>query len=95
MNLTLGDYLHLEYIQNQLDLKVVAICKQDLKFTEFENTLVLMNLVQVQLFLDKQNQINFIYGTIENPESIYDVRNTALTNYIRDSIKEHRNSQFC
>jgi len=36
MNLTVGDFIHLEYIDD-IDLEVVAICEQDLKFTELEN----------------------------------------------------------
>lgn len=79
MNVTTGDYIHLEYIQNEIDLEIVAICKQDLKFSEFESSLILVNIQQAQSFLDKQNEINFIYGTLTNPESIYDIRDVATT----------------
>lgn len=79
LNVTTGDYIHLEYIQNEIDLEIVAICKQDLKFSEFENSLILVNIQQAQSILDKPNSINFIYGTLKNPESIYDIRDVAAT----------------
>ncbi|MFX0031415.1 MAG: ABC transporter permease [Candidatus Hermodarchaeota archaeon] len=79
MNVTVGDFIHLEYIQNNIDLEIVAICKQELKFSEFENSLILVNMEQAQSFLNRQNEINFIYGTLLNPESIYDIRDVAAT----------------
>ncbi len=79
LNLTVGDFIHLEYLDD-LDLEVVAICKQELKFTELENSLILVNLQQAQSFLvNGKKEINFIYGTIENPETIYDIRNVDQT----------------
>ncbi|MFX0139056.1 MAG: ABC transporter permease [Candidatus Hodarchaeota archaeon] len=79
MNLTVGDFIHLEYLDD-IDLEVVAICEQELKFTELENSLILVNLQQAQSFLvSGKKEINFIYGTLENPETIYDIRNVDET----------------
>jgi len=79
MNLTVGDFVHLDYLDD-IDLEVVAICKQELKFTELENSLILVNLQQAQSFLvNGKKEINFIYGTLEHPELIYDIRNIDET----------------
>ncbi|MFW9945344.1 MAG: ABC transporter permease [Candidatus Odinarchaeota archaeon] len=79
LNLTVGDFIHLEYLDD-LDLEVVAICEQELKFTELENSLILVNIQQAQSFLVNGNkEINFIYGTLESPETIYDIRNVDET----------------
>ena len=79
LNVTIGDEIFLDYQQYSLQLEVIAICKQDLKFTELENSLILMNIGQAQDFLRRTEQINLVYGTIKNPESVYDVRDTTLT----------------
>ena len=79
LNVTLGDLIHLNYQNNDLDVEVVAICHQDLKFTELENALVILNLQQAQSFLNKEGKINLIMGTIENPQSIYVVSDIDLT----------------
>ena len=79
LNVSLGDLIHLDYQQYNLNVEVVAVCKQDLKFTEFENALIIINLQQAQLFLQREGEINLIMGTIENPQSIYDVSNIDLT----------------
>lgn len=79
MNLTIGDFIHLEYLDD-INLEVVAICEQDLKFTDLEKSLILVNLQQAQSFLvTGKKEINFIYGTLENPERIYDIRNIDET----------------
>jgi ABC-type antimicrobial peptide transport system permease subunit len=79
LNVSLGDLIHLDYQQYSLDVEVVAICKQDLKFTDFENALIIINLQQAQLFLQREGEINLIMGTFENPQSIYDVSDIDLT----------------
>jgi len=79
MNVTISDFIHLEYQQYSIDLEIVAICTQDMKFTDFENALIITNLPQVQSFLQRTNQINFVVGVIENPELVYDVSNLKLT----------------
>ncbi len=79
LNVSLGDVVYLESQFDTLDVEVVAICKQDSKFTNFENALVIINLQQAQLFLDKVGQINLIMGIIENPQSIYVVSDIAFT----------------
>ncbi|MHA1343459.1 MAG: ABC transporter permease, partial [Promethearchaeota archaeon] len=72
LNVSRGDIIHLEYQQYTLDVEIVEICEQDLKFFQFENALILLNLEQAQKFLNREGQINFIFGTIENREEIYD-----------------------
>ncbi|MHA1490995.1 MAG: ABC transporter permease [Promethearchaeota archaeon] len=79
LNVTKGDIIHLEYNQCQLNVSIVEICKQDLKFMEFEKALILVNLEQAQDFLNRENQINMIYGTIKNPHLIYDTSDVAET----------------
>lgn len=79
LNVTMGDLVHLSYQNHDLDVEVVAICQQDLKFTELENALILLNLEQAQSFLNKEGEINLIMGTIENPQSIYVVSDIDLT----------------
>jgi ABC-type antimicrobial peptide transport system permease subunit len=79
LNVSLGDLIHLDYQQYSLDVEVVAVCKQDLKFTEFENALIIINLQQAQSFLGNEGEINLIMGTLENPQSIYDVSDIDLT----------------
>ena len=79
LNVSLGDLIHLDYQQYSLDVEVVAVCKQDLKFTEFENALIIINLQQAQSFLQREGEINLIMGTLENPQSIYDVSDIDLT----------------
>ncbi len=79
LNITIGDLVHLSYQNHDLDVEVVAICQQDLKFTELENALIILNLEQTQLFLGKEGEINLVMGTIENPQSIYVVSDIDLT----------------
>ena len=79
LNVSLGDVVHLENQYDTLDVEVVAICKQDSKFTDLENALVIINLQQAQLFMDRVGQINLIMGTIENPQSIYVVSDIDFT----------------
>lgn len=79
LNVTRGDTLHLEYQTYDLNLTIVEICIQDLKFMQFENTLILVNLQQAQTFLQRDNQINFVVGTITDPKSVYDASNLDLT----------------
>jgi ABC-type antimicrobial peptide transport system permease subunit len=78
-NVSIGDMIYLEYQQYNLDVKVVSICKQDLKFFQFETSLILLNLEQAQQFLNRDNQINFIYGTIKNPQFVYDASDLDKT----------------
>ena len=78
--MSIGDFIQVDYLGESAELEVVSVCKQDLKFTELENTLIIVNIEQAQIILTRgRNEINFIAGTIENPESIYDVRNIDLT----------------
>jgi ABC-type antimicrobial peptide transport system permease subunit len=79
LNVTRGDSIHLEYQTYELNLTVVEICIQDLKFMQFENSLILINLQQAQTFLEREGLINFVAGTINNPKSVYDASNLDLT----------------
>ncbi|MBY8987134.1 MAG: ABC transporter permease [Candidatus Lokiarchaeota archaeon] len=79
LNVTLGDLIHLNYQNHDLDVEVVAICQQNLKFTELENALIILNLQQAQSFLEKEGEINLIMGTIQNPQSIYVVSDIDFT----------------
>ena len=80
LNVTVGDYVQVDYLGESADLEVVEVCRQDLKFTELENTLIIVNIEQAQNIITRgRSEINFIVGTVENPESIYDVRDVDLT----------------
>ena len=79
LNVSIGDIIHMNYQQYTLDVEVVAICNQDLKFTELENALVIINLEQAQSFLQREGEINLIMGTVENPQSIYVVSDIDFT----------------
>jgi ABC-type antimicrobial peptide transport system permease subunit len=79
LNVTRGDNIYLEYQTYELNLTVVEICIQDLKFMQFENSLILINLQQAQIFLEREGLINFVAGTIINPRSVYDASNLDLS----------------
>ncbi|MFX1504375.1 MAG: ABC transporter permease, partial [Promethearchaeota archaeon] len=79
LNVSRGDTILIEYQTYELNLTVVEICIQDLKFMQFENSLILINLQQAQTFLEREGLINFIAGTIKNPKSVYDASNLDLT----------------
>jgi ABC-type antimicrobial peptide transport system permease subunit len=79
LNVKEDDIIHLEYEQYALDVIVDEVCEQHNKFMDFENALIILNLEQAQNFINRPDQINFIMGTIENPESVYDVSNVDTT----------------
>lgn len=80
LNVSLGDYIIVDYLGDSVDLEVIAVCRQELKFTDLENTIIIVNIEQAQSILTRgRKEINFIAGTVENPESIYDVRDVDLT----------------
>ncbi|MFX0136211.1 MAG: ABC transporter permease, partial [Candidatus Hodarchaeota archaeon] len=79
LNVTRGDIIHVEYQTYELNLTVVEICIQNLKFMQFENSLILVNLQQAQTFLQREGQINFVVGTIVNPKSVYDASDLTKT----------------
>ncbi|MFX1574568.1 MAG: ABC transporter permease [Promethearchaeota archaeon] len=79
LNITKGDKIHLEYQNYDLNLIVAEICIQRLKFMQFENTLILVNLDQAQSFLQRVEQINLVVGTINNPKSVYDASDLKKT----------------
>ena len=95
LNVTRGDVIHLEYQTYDLNLTVAEICLQSLKFMQFENTLILVNLEQAQSFLQRVGQINFIVGTITNPQSVYDAsdlkRTTRRLRKIGSRVQERLN----
>ncbi|KKN20446.1 hypothetical protein LCGC14_0935610, partial [marine sediment metagenome] len=79
LNVSKGDTIYLEYQTYGLNLTVAEIAIQDLKFMQFENTLILINLEQAQSFLQRDGEINFIVGTITNPQSVYDASDLKRT----------------
>ncbi|MFW9876786.1 MAG: ABC transporter permease, partial [Candidatus Thorarchaeota archaeon] len=79
LNVTRGDNIYLEYQNEQLNLSIVEICIQDLKFMQFENALILVSLNQAQSFLHKDNQINLVIGLVDNPKRVYDASNIDRT----------------
>ncbi|MFX1365278.1 MAG: ABC transporter permease [Promethearchaeota archaeon] len=79
LNVSKGDNINLKYQTYEINLTVAEICIQDLKFMQFESSLILVNLQQAQLFLQREGQINFIVGTIANPKSVYDASDVDRT----------------
>ena len=79
LNVSRGDIVHVEYQTYELNLTVAEICIQDLRFMQFESSLILVNLQQAQTFLQREGQINFIVGTINNPKSVYDASDLDRT----------------
>jgi ABC-type antimicrobial peptide transport system permease subunit len=81
LNISRGDTVLLEYQTYNVNLTVVEICVQDIKFMQFENALIIVNLRQAQIFLNRDDpyEINFIVGTIKNPKSVYDASDLAKT----------------
>jgi ABC-type antimicrobial peptide transport system permease subunit len=79
LNVSRGDYIYLKYQTYELNISVAEICIQDLKFMQYENALILVNLQQAQDFLKREGQINFVVGTINNPRTVYDASNLDLT----------------
>ena len=79
LNVSKGDKINIEYQTYELNLTVVEICIQDLRFMQFESSLILVNLLQAQTFLQREGQINFIFGTITNPKSVYDASDLEKT----------------
>jgi ABC-type antimicrobial peptide transport system permease subunit len=80
LNVSVGDSITVDYLGDSEDLEVIAVCRQEFKFTDLENTIVIVNIEQAQSILTRgRKEINFIAGTVENPELIYDVRDVDLT----------------
>ncbi|MFW9824804.1 MAG: ABC transporter permease, partial [Candidatus Thorarchaeota archaeon] len=79
LNVSKGDIVHLEYQTYSMNLTVAEICIQDMKFMQFEKTLIIVNLGVAQTFLQREGRINFIVGTINNPKTVYDASNIDLT----------------
>jgi len=79
LNVSRGDTISIEYQTYNLNLTVVEICSQDMKFMQFENALILVNLNQAQSFLQREGEINMIVGTITNPKAVYDASNLKAT----------------
>lgn len=79
LNVSKGDSIQLNYQNYEDEFIIVEICEQERKFMEFENALILLNLKEAQFFLNRTGQINYIYGSIENPQLVYDASNLDLT----------------
>ncbi|MFW9969506.1 MAG: ABC transporter permease [Candidatus Odinarchaeota archaeon] len=79
LNVSRGDSIYLKYQTYELNLTIAEICIQNLKFMQFENALILVNLPQAQDFLKREGLINFVVGTIKNPRTVYDASNLDLT----------------
>ncbi|MFX0002575.1 MAG: ABC transporter permease [Candidatus Hodarchaeota archaeon] len=79
LNVSRGDIIHLKYQTYELNLTVAEICIQNLKFMQFENSLILVNLQQAQSFLNRVGSINYVVGTIKDPKTVYDASNLDLT----------------
>lgn len=79
LNVSKGDIITLDYQTYEINLTVAEICIQNLRFMQFESSLILVNLQQAQSFLQREGKINFIVGTITNPKSVYDASDLDRT----------------
>ncbi|MFW9894178.1 MAG: ABC transporter permease [Candidatus Thorarchaeota archaeon] len=79
LNVSKGDEISLDYQTYTLNLTIAEICNQHLKFMQFENALIIINLNQAQSFLKREGEINLIVGTISNPKTVYDASNLQAT----------------
>ncbi len=79
LNVSREDKIFISYQDYEMDLTVVEICEHEQKFLDFETALILVNLPEAQDFLNRKDEVNYIYGTIENPETVYDASNLDLT----------------
>ncbi|NVM34094.1 MAG: FtsX-like permease family protein [Candidatus Lokiarchaeota archaeon] len=79
LNVSKGDIVLMKYQTYELNLTVTEICIQDLRFMQFETALILVNIQQAQTFLQREGQINFVVGTINNPQSVYDASDLDRT----------------
>jgi ABC-type antimicrobial peptide transport system permease subunit len=81
LNATKGDTLRVAYQYKEINLIIDEICVQDLKFSEYENNQIIMDLIQIQDWLDLDEQASILMALLKNREFIYDssdVRGTTL-----------------
>ncbi len=74
MNVSVGDTIPVNYMNNEAELTVQAIVEQDLRFTVVENSLILTDLAFAQDFLNQPGKVNYVMATLRNRDFIYDSR---------------------
>lgn len=89
LNASKGDTLHLVYQNKETDLVIDEICVQDLKFNEYENNQIIMDIEHVQDWLNLGDQASMVMVLLRDREFIYDssdIKGTKLT--LRDIGEE-------
>lgn len=89
LNTSKGDTLHLVYQNKETDLVIDEICVQDLKFNEYENNQIIMDIEHVQDWLNLGDQASMVMVLLRDREFIYDssdIKGTKLT--LRDIGEE-------
>lgn len=79
LNVTVGDWIELTYINKIKNFTVIAVCEQSLRFSLVETTLIITELPIAQDFLDQPGKVNAVYATLRDREKIYDARNIDRT----------------
>ncbi len=82
LNASKGDTLHLVYQNKETDLVIDEICVQDLKFNEYENNQIIMDIEHVQDWLNLGDQASMVMVLLRDREFIYDssdIKGTKLT----------------
>lgn len=79
LNVTVGDWIELTYVNKVKNFTVVAICDQSLRFSIIETTIIITELPVAQNFLDQPGKVNVVYATLRDREKIYDARNIDRT----------------
>ena len=89
LNASKGDILHLVYQNKEIDLVIDEICVQDLKFNEYENNQIIMDIEHVQDWLNLGDQASMVMVLLRDREFIYDssdIKGTKLA--LRDIGEE-------
>lgn len=87
LNASKGDTLNCVYQNKEINVEVAEVCTQFLKFSEFENSLLLMDIEQAQDWLGSayEDQATMVMAIIRNKEYIYDSSDvTGTTILLRD-----------
>ena len=88
LNASKGDNLHVVYQNKEIDLIVDEICIQDLKFNEYENNQIIIDLEHVQDWLNRDDQVSIVMGLLKDREFIYDSSDVTGTTLVLRDIGE-------
>ncbi len=88
LNASKGDILHVVYQNKEIDLIVDEICIQDLKFNDYENNQIIMDLEHAQDWLNRDEQVSMVMALLKDREFIYDSSDITGTKLVLRDIGE-------